>query len=105
MVVQGALNTLHKTKYVDKTVLQPQNHKRSHQQQLSLNRGRGRGVFLKNGQSTAPWADRHPLSLNTERRNRQFHLHSAGEDERTNSELSLQGKVGEFHLGMTGLVG
>lgn len=68
------------------------------------------GVFVKSDQRTPPplsfpWADRHPLSLNTDRRKRHFPLHSAGEDGGSNSELSLQGKGGTFHLDLSGLVG
>lgn len=53
---------------------------------LSHNRGRGWGRVgsPKNGHSMAPWADRHPLSLNRERGNRHFHPPSARQEQGTN---------------------
>lgn len=61
--------------------------------------------FFWNGQRTIPWADRYPIYLNTEWRDRHFPLHSPREDERTNSQISLQGKGVHFTLTWLGWLG
>ena len=70
---------------------------------LSPSRGPRPGVFFWR----AVRGRRPPglIAIHPRWRNRHFPLHSAREDERTSSELSLQGKAGKFHLDLTGLRG